>query len=78
MPLHKFLHNILNVLVQIANKMGLQKNYVLQLLVGIVRSWTQTMEFSLVLVTTVVVLHCASRFSCGPIYLKKSSNSVAC
>jgi hypothetical protein len=26
MPLYTFLHNLLNVLVQIANKMGLQKN----------------------------------------------------
>jgi hypothetical protein len=26
MPLYMFLHNLLNVLVQIANKMGLQKN----------------------------------------------------
>jgi hypothetical protein len=25
MPLYKFLHNLLNVLVQISNKMGLQK-----------------------------------------------------
>jgi hypothetical protein len=25
MPLHKFLHNLLNVPVQFANKMGLQK-----------------------------------------------------
>jgi hypothetical protein len=25
MPLHTFIHNLLNVLVQIANKMGLQK-----------------------------------------------------
>jgi hypothetical protein len=30
MPLYTFLHNLLNVLVQIANKMGLKKNtYVL-------------------------------------------------
>jgi hypothetical protein len=26
MPLYTFLHNLLNVLIQIANKMGLQKN----------------------------------------------------
>jgi hypothetical protein len=27
MPLYTFLHSLLNVLVQIANKMGLQKNH---------------------------------------------------
>jgi hypothetical protein len=27
MPLYTFLHNLLNVLVQIASKMGLQKNH---------------------------------------------------
>jgi hypothetical protein len=27
MPMYTFLHNLLNVLVQIANKMGLQQNY---------------------------------------------------
>jgi hypothetical protein len=44
MPLYTFLHNLLNVLVQIANKMGLQKNeiklssnkYILVLLFAIV------------------------------------------
>jgi hypothetical protein len=29
MPLYTFIHNLLNVLVQIAHKMGLQKNSVL-------------------------------------------------
>jgi hypothetical protein len=34
MPLYTFLHNLRNVLVQVENKMGLQKELLLQCLLG--------------------------------------------
>jgi hypothetical protein len=44
MPLHTFLHNLLNVLVQIANKVGLQKKRGGQICSNIFQSFLDIMS----------------------------------